>query len=287
MKRIPGLVSGILFFLASCCLAGPTAELASELFEEGDYLGCDRECRRVLSVAPEDQLARLLAAVVELRLRPGDAAAAAFPRELLNAADARVQSAAHFEMGLMWWRSGNPSAAASHLATAVETASSPPAGALASRCLWLVIRRLPPDSVLATAWRDRLNDQRSVWTAAVTEAAEGLMGPVRGHELAGPGRAIVAFYRRFVGPAIGARCSLEPSCSRYFLESCERHGLLGFPLIADRLVREPGVVQAAASPVRRNGGVRYADPVSAHDGWLGGGGLKGPSRHPDREGDSR
>jgi putative component of membrane protein insertase Oxa1/YidC/SpoIIIJ protein YidD len=79
-----------------------------------------------------------------------------------------------------------------------------------------------------------------------------------------PGAWIVSFYRRQIGPAIGHRCSLQPSCSAYFLEASQQHGLLGVPLIADRLVREPGVVSAAERPVDVNGSVRYADPLTDH-----------------------
>jgi len=75
---------------------------------------------------------------------------------------------------------------------------------------------------------------------------------------------IVRMYRRWVGPAIGARCSLTPSCSEYFLQAGRRHGWLAFPMMADRLVREPSVV--AAAEVRIAG--RIADPLEDHDGWM-------------------
>ncbi|MCX7819302.1 MAG: membrane protein insertion efficiency factor YidD [Kiritimatiellae bacterium] len=76
---------------------------------------------------------------------------------------------------------------------------------------------------------------------------------------------IVGVYRRWIRPAIGRRCSLSPSCSEYFLQAARRHGWLAFPMIADRLVREPGVVAAgAAGPDGR-----VADPLEEHDVWLG------------------
>lgn len=82
-------------------------------------------------------------------------------------------------------------------------------------------------------------------------------------------RGVVSFYRTFVGPAIGARCALEPSCSRYFLEASRRHGLLGLPMVADRFVREP----PASAPDRPwvqtpSGQWRHPDPVSDHDWWF-------------------
>jgi putative component of membrane protein insertase Oxa1/YidC/SpoIIIJ protein YidD len=85
-----------------------------------------------------------------------------------------------------------------------------------------------------------------------------------------PAEWITLAYRRCIGPAIGARCSLTPSCSAYFREAGRKHGLLAFPMAADRLVREPSVVSRARDPVRVGRQIRYPDPLSAHDGWLGG-----------------
>ena len=83
-----------------------------------------------------------------------------------------------------------------------------------------------------------------------------------------PAKQAIWFYRTFVGPAIGSRCALEPSCSRYFLEACDRHGVLGLPMIADRFVREP-VASASDKWVQgSNGGLKHPDPVSDHDFWM-------------------
>lgn len=81
-----------------------------------------------------------------------------------------------------------------------------------------------------------------------------------------PVRWIVGMYRRHIGPAIGARCSLVPSCSQYFLEAGNRYGWLAVPLIGDRLVREPSVVQCGEHPVAGKT-ERYADPVEDHAWW--------------------
>ena len=82
-------------------------------------------------------------------------------------------------------------------------------------------------------------------------------------------RAVVSFYRFAVGPAIGQRCALEPSCSQYFLDASRKHGLLGLPMIADRFIREP-VVSAPDRPVVRtkSGALRHPDPVEDHDWWF-------------------
>ncbi len=82
-----------------------------------------------------------------------------------------------------------------------------------------------------------------------------------------PVRGMVAFYRSVIAPALGTRCVLQPSCSAYSLQAARERGWLSIPMTADRLIREPSVVNAKEHPVgRRNGRTHYADPLSDHIG---------------------
>lgn len=82
-------------------------------------------------------------------------------------------------------------------------------------------------------------------------------------------RRVVGFYRLFIGPAIGQRCVLEPSCSRYFLLASRKHGLLGIPMTADRFVREPKASAPDRPWIRNEAGEwRHPDPVEDHDFWF-------------------
>lgn len=82
-----------------------------------------------------------------------------------------------------------------------------------------------------------------------------------------PVKWMVGFYRMAVAPALGSRCVLDPSCSRYSLQAARERGWLGLPMTGDRLIREPSVVNEGAHPVTDvQGRVRYADPVSDHVG---------------------
>jgi putative component of membrane protein insertase Oxa1/YidC/SpoIIIJ protein YidD len=104
--------------------------------------------------------------------------------------------------------------------------------------------------------------------AIAARALSGGGGPAGRRIWSAPSDGVVAVYRRWIAPGIAQRCSLEPSCSQYFLEAGRRHGLLAFPLQADRFVREPAVVKEAARPVPSFGGTRCEDPVGDHDFWL-------------------
>lgn len=98
-------------------------------------------------------------------------------------------------------------------------------------------------------------------------AASG--NPHRGAAASAAG-GIVWFYRNFVGPAIGSRCALEPSCSQYFIDAAQCHGILCVPMIADRFVREPVASASDKWVLDAKGRPKHPDPVSDHDFWFGG-----------------
>ncbi|GGK93243.1 membrane protein insertion efficiency factor YidD [Mangrovihabitans endophyticus] len=77
-------------------------------------------------------------------------------------------------------------------------------------------------------------------------------------------RAAVVAYRRYVSPALPARCRFYPSCSAYAVEAIERHGALrGTGLAVWRLLRchpfHPGGYDPVPDPIRH----RPADVTGA------------------------
>ena len=112
------------------------------------------------------------------------------------------------------------------------------------------------------AWTEKdLADARRCVNAISQE--DGRRGP--GAWLAA---GVVGFYRLLVGPAIGDRCVLEPSCSRYYLEASRKHAILGVPMVADRFVREPVESNSRRRIRMPDGSWRHPDPVSDHDAWF-------------------
>ncbi len=113
------------------------------------------------------------------------------------------------------------------------------------------------------------NADEALFLIEEAQAHDGSFGPrsILSRIGALPVRAMVAFYRGVVAPALGARCSLQPSCSAYSLQAAMERGWLGLPMTADRLIREPSVVVEGKSRFfddqRRS---RYPDPVSDHIG---------------------
>ncbi len=81
-------------------------------------------------------------------------------------------------------------------------------------------------------------------------------------------RGVIGFYQNQIGRAIGQRCSMQPSCSRYALEAFQQYGLAGIPMTADRIIRETDHIRYRINPIMHNGRERYYDPVSAHSHWF-------------------
>ncbi|MEV7228406.1 membrane protein insertion efficiency factor YidD [Polymorphospora sp. 2-325] len=78
--------------------------------------------------------------------------------------------------------------------------------------------------------------------------------------LAGP----VIAYRRWISPALPARCRFYPSCSAYALQAVERHGALrGFLLAVRRLLRCHPFHPGGYDPVPEPGSRRRADVTGA------------------------
>ena len=276
-RKIPGLAPGIFFFAwALAAAAGSSLDLAAELFGEGNWPAARTESLRVLSVetaGPSAARAQLLAAVSALRLGAGRQEAKAGLSVLWQdeAADLETRCMAAYEFGLAAWADGGHAAVLASLKFAYLNTRDPPLFWRAGCSLYFVLkadkhlRKLEDET-----WRS-LQLCREAWPLEVWQECRpaGRAGP----SLAAlPARWIVSFYRAEIGPAIGSRCDLQPSCSQYFLEASRAHGLLGVPLMADRFVREPSVVAAKEKPVTLpDGRIRYADPVSGHDHWLPGG----------------
>ena len=262
--RIPGLRLGILFF----CLSTPAwagSPLLRELIDEANWPAVLVESQRVLAADPADETARLGLALA----RPGSGSAADTLADLAASARApEIRAAAAYELGVRAQVGGNLTNAWRYLRIAFLSGGSEP---ITLKSAWRMdaLRSHVPltavDAPLVLQIRT-VADNAGRSTRRQCQAEDRTIRP-RDSVFTWPAQCIVSFYRSAVAPALGSRCSLSPSCSAYFLEAGRTHGLLAFPMIADRLVREPSVVAAAAQPVPYGNTVRYADPVAAHDYW--------------------
>jgi putative component of membrane protein insertase Oxa1/YidC/SpoIIIJ protein YidD len=260
--------------LALAASAGGPLDLAAELFGEGHWGPARTESLRAQAEAagPEADRARLLAAVSALRMGPGREPAKSALAALWQAdsVDLETRGMAAYELGLADWADGGRLNALAGLKFAYLQTRDTPLFWRSGCSLYFLLKT---DKTLRrqeeVLWQS-LQLCRDAWPLEVWR--ECRPKKKRGDSIASlPGKWIVKFYRAQIGPAIGARCDLQPSCSDYFLQASRAHGLLGVPIMADRFVREPSVVSAAEKPVTMpDGRIRYADPLSDHDFWMKG-----------------
>lgn len=79
--------------------------------------------------------------------------------------------------------------------------------------------------------------------------------------ISSPATLALDIYQRFLSPAKGTSCPMEPSDSAYAREAIGRHGLLeGALMTADRLHR-CGHDVSRYPLVRTSRGLKYSDPV--------------------------
>ena len=253
-----------------------SGELAEALFAEGQWALARIECARRLAVPPpavaEAHRLRLMAAECSWRLAEGDRRTALDELAALwrdPSVERETRCRAAYAFGQAWNEADTRQAVAALAFVFNQTRDVP----LFWRAGCALSQRFRREHRLrreqAWLWRS-LQTCRSAWPRDVVAECQGGSGTGRVSWGARPARWLVGFYRRQISPAIGARCSLQPSCSAYLLEACQAHGLLGFALLGDRLIREPGVYAAGAKPVvMPDGRIRYADPLSDHDAWMG------------------
>lgn len=271
-RRIPGLWLGILFFCTPAARLA-AAPLVRELIAERQWPAVLVESRRTLAADPTNETARLGEALAALftasprtQNRAVRAALASLEPLAAGAQAPDTRALAAYELGVRAQLAGDRTRAWDYLRLTFLS-DGPVELTVKSACRLEALHRLVPSADPALVQQARTcagQGGRAIRRACADEdrARRPVTGPA-----SLPARGIVAFYRAAVAPAIGSRCSLTPGCSSYFLEASRKHGWLAFPMIADRLVREPSVVSEAAHPVNDGRTIRYADPVEAHDYW--------------------
>lgn len=243
--------------------------LARELFQEDEWQRCRIEALRTLQADPQSGEARVLAASARLRESGGDGTDIDVLAQIAADEDRppRLRALAAYEAGRAQWRRGELEQAYESMARAYLKSSSEEIFLRAGCSLFLL---MDADQGLRSRSESLYSQIRSNRELYDWNLQKQCLPPESSGSgiFAKPGEWIVGIYRGQVGPAIGMRCSCVPSCSEYFRQACRKHGLLGFPLQADRFFREPSIVQQQINPIIVGDQIKYSDPVRDHDFWL-------------------
>ena len=207
-RRILGISPGILFVFLLC--AGAVRAdwpLAVELYAEGDWSNCFRECRRILKDRPDWKPAKALAGVCQMSIQNRLETGAESWDPGSSFEDADLRAMVFYQMGLIFQEQGRLHQAVRNLEQSFLQAKDPVLSARAGCTLYQILRETP-DIVLDGATRIQLETLAPTWDRKIRR--ETALASRRGCAFSKPGEWIVAFYRRQIGPAIGMRCSLAP-----------------------------------------------------------------------------
>jgi putative component of membrane protein insertase Oxa1/YidC/SpoIIIJ protein YidD len=268
-RKILVFLTGVFLLVSFCRADGPG--LAAELFAEKDWEPCLRECERLLITDPHDDDALLFSSVCKLRLgRDTRRARTDLGGLMTSKADLSIRTRAAYEKARADWKDGDMKSAFEAFLFAFYRTGDPTLFVKSACSLTRVMDDVPDLSDKQKhSLRMQINSSRDLWYGPLFKECRVDDPAKKTPALAYPARWFTLLYRAQIGPAIGDRCVLEPSCSAYFLEAGRKHGLLAFPMIADRFFREPSEAQDPGNRIVKHGRVRHADPVSDHDGWMG------------------
>lgn len=260
VNRVPVLVIGALFFIG---LSRPIngESLPEHLYQEGDWMNARREALRIqTSRLTTSNLLYLLSAH---HLNPTDEVRTT---QLITHLQQSPDSGwAAYEVGRSLWAEGNVASAYLLLKQSFLSAPDTRSFFLSAIALQYLLAEHPELAPPQDPIRIQLKSLRGRMPPALRDEAR----PPHVHRaslLTLPFRGGVAFYQTQIGPAIGQRCSMHPSCSRYTVEAFNTQGVLGLPMMADRLIRESDHVAHRIRPIQIDGTEKYEDPVRDHAG---------------------
>ena len=267
IKNIPALCFAGMFFFCSQADADLLA-LATGLFEEGEWALCRRECRRALlqDAKPAERF-RLLGTLALVRDGGDPEACAAQLASIAGGnADTETTAVASYELGRLQWLLNQPERALDSFAQAFHTTTNKTLFLRAACSIFLLAKEFPDIQDGREGLMQQVATSRNQWYGALFKMCAK---PDPSRREPGAPNWIVRFYRSQISPAIGNRCTLEPSCSEYFHQAHQHHGWVAVPMAADRFFREPEVSNRKDDPVvMESGQIRYRDPVENHDFWM-------------------
>jgi len=268
--RKGGLISMVTLIMMIGLMSGVQAEdsilleLAISLFEENNFNACRIECLRSLTDNPLNKRAQFFLALSERRIGINSTDTLT---NLCQDQDSplQIKDMACYELSRAYIDQKKYHSAFDLLNQLFMNTKLP---SLFVRSSCSLSHLFDHDEQLAAKNRElysQVDSCFSLWSEDVIEET-GLISHQNNVSWSGlPAQWVILFYQTQIGPAIGQRCSLHPSCSRYAQQALNQFGIWGIGFIGDRMIREPEVVAQKSKPVILEGRIKYLDPLEDHD----------------------
>jgi len=258
--------------LTLCCLMPNTVqaendkmlELAVSLFEENNFDSCRVECLRTLSAQPLNKRAQFFLALSERRI--GIDSTDTLTTLCLDQNNPnQIKEMACYELSRVYIDKEKYHLAFDVLKKLFINAKLPSLFIRASCSLSYLFDQ---DKQLVSnhpEFYSQVDGCSLLWSRDIIEETRIISQKDSVSWTGLPAQWVILFYQTQIGPAIGQRCSLHPSCSRYGQEALKKYGILGLGYIGDRMIREPDVVAHKLKPVIVEGYIKFHDPLKDHD----------------------
>lgn len=244
--------------------------LARQLYAEQDWRGARREALRGSPDESDTEWDAAVAALAAARLFPQERRDRAKAiRDVIEETECRnVAAWTALELARMDWERDDLESAARLIEDAFTRAEDHDLFLQSAYLLRVLALRYPHRVSIPDAIRTQVMTVYSRVTPAIEQAANP-PGRQRSSRLsARVASGAVRFYQTQISPALGQRCSMYPSCSVYCVQACQRYGLVGVAMTADRLIRETDHVNHRINPIVIDGVEKFHDPVHAHSFWF-------------------
>jgi len=241
-----------------------TLDLAISLFEDNQYYSCRIECIRILSDDHFNKHAQFLLALSERRIGVDSTdTLSILCKEQDN--PPQIKDMACYELSRSYIDKKDYNLAFNVLKQLFLNTNIP---SLFIRSSCSLSHLFEQDNQLISDNKGlsyQVESCHSLWSKEIVKETT-LKSPKKNFSWTGlPAQWVILFYQTQIAPAIGQRCSLNPSCSRYAQQALSKHGILGIGFIADRMIREPDVVAQKSVPIVVEGNIKYCDPLKDHD----------------------
>jgi len=242
-----------------------------QLAQEGDWQNCYTEATRANIADPTNTEIQYYRAISGINTDKNKKLFLSNLHDIYtstnNPASNNIRNLSAYEYGREQWKAGDDEKAFDALTYSFYNAADPKLFILSGCSLFHFAGDYPKYKKEHPDLYMQINSTRDLWNAKFLNMSK-IENDRKDGIITKAGKGFISFYRTQIGPAIGERCVLQPSCSEYFKQNLQKHSAVAIPMQADRFFREPDESHKSDNIVIINNKIKHADPITDHDFWF-------------------